>query len=277
MPQKDRYKDRVLNIEFKPVAALETPRAMSLALLTHGKAKMKINGQSATVKAPALLFLNEADRVTASGDFAAQSFSFDEAFLKTAPFSREPDQEFHLALKTGQRLFARDAKQKYWELPNKIYEQIREWFFIMGMEVAAQSDELWCCRIKKYLIQILSMAEDLSALTAEDPVSLALSYIYSAYYEKISLEDLTRQACINRVTLNQLFKERFGCTAMEYLTRYRMKIAAQMLTHTGMKVAEIAEAVGFDYDTYFIRIFTAKKGLSPTSYRRQTRQAAERV
>lgn len=107
----------------------------------------------------------------------------------------------------------------------------------------------------------------------EDQVSLALSYIYSAYYEKISLEDLTRQACI---TLNQHFKDRFGCPAMEYLSRYRMKIAAQILTHTGMKVAEIAEAVGFDYDTYFIRIFTAKKGMSPTSYRQQTRQAAER-
>lgn len=110
----------------------------------------------------------------------------------------------------------------------------------------------------------------------EDPVSLALSYIYSAYYEKISLEDLTRQACINRVTLNQLFKDRFGCTAMEYLSRYWMEIAAQMLTHTGMKVVEIAEAVGFDYDTYFIRIFTVKKGMSPTSYRQMTRQAAER-
>lgn len=136
--------------------------------------------------------------------------------------------------------------------------------FILGMEVQAQSDARWVCRIKKYLIQILGLLEDLHQNSEQSPVDSVLEYIHTNYSRKISLEDLTNCAHLNRVTLNKQFQERCGKTAMGYLFSHRLKVACDLLTHTGMKLDEIARATGFEYDTYFIRQFKAKKGISPT-------------
>ena len=57
-------------------------------------------------------------------------------------------------------------------------------------------------------------------------------------------------------------------TSIGYLLHYRLKIACEALTHTGLSIAEISEATGFQYDTYFIRQFTKKMGVSPTEYRK---------
>ncbi|STY44755.1 transcriptional activator FtrA [Listeria grayi] len=71
--------------------------------------------------------------------------------------------------------------------------------------------------------------------------------------------ELTELTNSNRVTLNRKFRERFGCTAMAYLLNYRLKVAADLLTHTGLTVNEIAASTGFGYETYFIKQFSAKK------------------
>jgi AraC-like DNA-binding protein len=40
-----------------------------------------------------------------------------------------------------------------------------------------------------------------------------------------------------------------------------------MLTYSKLSVKKIAEISGYKYDTYFIRQFTEKIGVSPTEYR----------
>ncbi|MFF2888521.1 helix-turn-helix domain-containing protein [Paenibacillus sp. NPDC057967] len=152
-----------------------------------------------------------------------------------------------------------------------------QWFFVLGTEVQAQSDERWACRIKKYLIQIMGLLEDLNRDSQHSPVDAVLEYIHTHYPQKISLEDLTKCAHMNRVTLNQLFQERCGYTAIGYLLSHRLKMACDLLTHTDMSLHDIAGAIGFQYDTYFIKQFTAKKGMSPTSYRNISRKLATNV
>ncbi|MNC47021.1 Bifunctional transcriptional activator/DNA repair enzyme AdaA [compost metagenome] len=101
-----------------------------------------------------------------------------------------------------------------------------------------------------------------------------LDYIHTNYERKITLEDLTSCAHLNRMSLNKLFRERCEKTAIGYLLSYRLKVASEMLTHTDMSLNEIAQATGFEYDTYLIKQFTAKKGMSPTMYRTSSRISA---
>ena len=61
---------------------------------------------------------------------------------------------------------------------------------------------------------------------------------------------------------------------MSYLLSHRLKVAGDLLTHTGMSLNEIARSTGFEYDTYFIKQFTAKRGISPTAYRNASRELA---
>jgi transcriptional regulator GlxA family with amidase domain len=64
---------------------------------------------------------------------------------------------------------------------------------------------------------------------------------------------------------------------MGYLLQYRLKVAGDLLTHTNMSLNEIARATGFEYDTYFIKQFTAKRGVTPGIYRNTTRERAALV
>ncbi|MGG3280974.1 helix-turn-helix domain-containing protein [Paenibacillus solani] len=282
MPQVDRHKNRTVNIEFTAVedfSKLPYPERLTLILITSGSISGSLNKRPVSISAPAFLCLAEDDemKVLEKHNVAAQSFRFHLEFLNTITLS--DTQDYYLptgpSIQTGLSLFQRD--DPYIAVPyitEKAYPLLFEWFFILGMEVHAQSDASWVCRVKKYLIQILGLLEDLNRNSEQSPVDSVLEYIHTNYSRKLSLDDLTNCAHLNRVTLNKLFQERCGHTAMGYLFSHRLKVASELLTHTGMKLNEIARATGFEYDTYFIKQFTAKKGISPTKYRNITRTFA---
>ena len=56
-----------------------------------------------------------------------------------------------------------------------------------------------------------------------------------------------------------------------YLLDYRLRVATELLAHTGLTIDEIASATGFMYGTYLIRQYMAKTGKSPTEYRQEAR------
>ncbi|GJM70064.1 hypothetical protein HMSSN036_22800 [Paenibacillus macerans] len=67
----------------------------------------------------------------------------------------------------------------------------------------------------------MGLLEDLNRNSEQSPVDLVLEYIHTNYPRKITLEDLTNCAHLNRVTLNKLFQERCGTTAIGYLLSHR--------------------------------------------------------
>lgn len=279
MPQIDRYKNRTVNIEFVPVEDLNRlPYAerRSLVLITSGSLQGTLNGLPISIVAPGVLCLAENDdlKVSEMQHIAAQSFHFHPDFLNSVRLS-ETEQSFPSApsIQTGLSFFQRvDPYSGIPRLTVNAYPHIFEWFFVLGTEVMAQSDERWACRIKKYLIQILGLLEELNRNLEPSPVDLVLEHIHTNYPRKMILEDLTKIAHLNRVTLNKLFQARCGSTAMGYLLSYRLKVACELLTHTDMNLNDIARATGFEYDTYFIKQFTSKKGMSPTTYRNDSRK-----
>lgn len=281
MPQIDRHKNRTVNIEF--VAAedfnvLPYPERFTLIFVTDGSINGLLNERPIAISAPGVLCLSSDDTMQVFDKYNvfAQSFSFHPDFLNTIPISKTGDYfPTNLKIQTGLSLFRkRHPRTGVPRITGKAYPQLFEWFFVLGTEVVAQSDARWVCRIKKYLIQILGLLEDLNRQSEQSPVDLVLEYIHTNYSDKIILEDLTNCAHLNRVSLNKRFQERCGCTAMGYLLSHRLKVAGDLLTHTGMSLNEIARSTGFEYDTYFIKQFTAKRGMSPTAFRNTSREFA---
>ena len=270
MSQKDRYRDRILELDFEVNECFEQlPYAdrFSLVLVTDGTATALLNNKAVEIAAPCVLCLSGGDSLTVncSEHIAAQTLSFSTDFFGVS--------EKNENIPTGLSVFHRnEINTGLFFLDKTIYGKLWDWFFILGMEVFAQSDCLWVCRIKKYLLQIMGMLADLCCEQERDPVNLALNYIHSSYFKKITLDELCRQAHINRVSLNKLFRDRYDCTAMEYLNIYRLKMAEKILTYTRMNLNDISHAVGFEYDTYFIRQFTRWKGMSPTAFRKTSQQ-----
>lgn len=272
MPQKDRYRDRILEIDFEAKASfsqLPYCNRFSLTLITDGSAKGILNGKTEVLTAQSILCLSDKDSLTVDDPkhIAAQTLSFSTDFFGT--LHRKEDENIPTGLSVFQRS---NINTGLFALDKVVYGKLWEWLFILGTEMFAQSDALWVCRIKKYLLQIMGMLVDVYREQEHDPINLVLSHIYANYFRKITQDELCRKACVNRVSLNKMFKERYGCTAMEYLNEYRMKIAERILTYTRMNLNEIAHATGFEYDTYFIRQFTRWKGMPPTKFRKISQQ-----
>jgi Helix-turn-helix domain len=76
---------------------------------------------------------------------------------------------------------------------------------------------------------------------------------------------------VSRATLARRFAHLVGETPPEYLTRWRMDLAAQRLRDTDDTVATIADAVGYRSEYSFSRAFARHRGLAPGRYRRHTR------
>ncbi|GAA3400713.1 helix-turn-helix domain-containing protein [Paenibacillus hodogayensis] len=279
MPQLDRHKNRTVPIEFVAVedlTSLPYPERLTFIFVTSGSLNGVLNERPITVSAPGVLCLSEEDtiQILEKHNVSAQSFRYHPDFLNSIPVSETEDYfPARPNIQTGLSLFQDNpTRTGVPVVTEKAYPQLLEWFFVLGTEVYAQSDARWACRIKKYLIQILGLLEDLNRHSEQSPVDLVLDYIHTHYSDKVTLEDVTKCAHLNRVSLNKQFQERCGCTAMGYLLSHRLKVASDLLTHTGMSLNEIARATGFEYDTYFIKQFTAKRGMTPTEYRNISRQ-----
>lgn len=279
MPQIDRHKNRTVYIEFiadENFINLPYKERFTIIFITSGSMNLQLNDCLIKIVAPSILRLSMDDKIQVleKHNVFSQSFCFHPDFFNTAHFSEAQGyMSTNLKIETGLSLFKKDnIHTEVFAVTEKVYPKLYEWFFVMATEVYAQSDSLWVCRIKKYLMQILGLLEELNQHREESPVNSVLEYVHTHYSDKISLEDLTRCAHLNRVSLNRMFQDLCGCTAMGYLLSYRLKVAENLLTHTGMSLNEIARATGFEYDTYFMKQFTTKRGMTPTEFRNTSRE-----
>lgn len=96
----------------------------------------------------------------------------------------------------------------------------------------------------------------------------AMAYIHEHYSEPIGREDLARHIGVSEGYLSRCFTQETGLSLIQYLTRYRIQRARQLLTTTDMTVTEIALEVGFSDSNYFSRVFRREVGVAPLVYRR---------
>ncbi|MCR4870856.1 MAG: helix-turn-helix domain-containing protein [Atopobiaceae bacterium] len=105
---------------------------------------------------------------------------------------------------------------------------------------------------------------------SDDPVQSALGYISAHYAQDVSLDDLARIATVSPSHLIRLFKRQMGTTPHDYLMRYRITRAKELLAETALTSAAIARQVGFSSESNFSYRFSKVVGQSPREYRQST-------
>ena len=96
-----------------------------------------------------------------------------------------------------------------------------------------------------------------------------LSYMKSHYREQITVPRLAKFSHTSLRNFYIAFQNAAGCSPIQYLIRYRIGLAVELLLHTQFPVSEIADRCGFPDSNYFCKIFHKKMGMSPLCYRRQ--------
>jgi AraC-like DNA-binding protein len=99
-------------------------------------------------------------------------------------------------------------------------------------------------------------------------VERAINFIWDKYSEPLSLADVANSAILSRFHFIRLFRDTTGVTPGRFLSAVRIYHAKRMLLTTGMKITDIAFAVGYSSLGSFSNHFTASVSVSPGRFRR---------
>lgn len=82
-----------------------------------------------------------------------------------------------------------------------------------------------------------------------------------------TLDDLAEASFTSRSVLAERFTALVGVAPMQYLKRWRLALAARMLCSERGKLAQVAEAVGYESEASFSRAFRSEYGVPPGTWR----------
>jgi AraC-like DNA-binding protein len=82
-----------------------------------------------------------------------------------------------------------------------------------------------------------------------------------------TLNELASHACMSRAALAARFTHVVGHAPMQYLTLWRMQIAARLLADSSIKVAAVGREIGYESEAAFSRAFKKTVGVSPAAWR----------
>lgn len=100
---------------------------------------------------------------------------------------------------------------------------------------------------------------------ADRQLSLALAAIHERPQEPWQLESLARLACMSRARFTEHFRNVVGMPPGEYLTRWRIGLA-QNLLRKGLPVKVVSAEAGYTSAPAFTRAFTTMVGVSPRQW-----------
>ena len=121
--------------------------------------------------------------------------------------------------------------------------------------------------IRRYLAGLPGQAGWLAGLQDEF-VGRALGLLHERAAHGWTLDELASAVGLSRSAFAERFARLVGEPPIQYLARWRMQLAARLLTDGTAKVAAVALEVGYDSEAAFSRAFKKIAGVSPMAWRR---------
>ena len=104
-------------------------------------------------------------------------------------------------------------------------------------------------------------------------IDLVVEYIHKHYAEKITNDDIGRNVNYHPHYLNKLMLEYKGVTLHRYLTEFRINSAKIFIKTTDRDIGAIATDCGFVNLSHFTKAFKQCVGISPTEFRKKSRES----
>lgn len=89
----------------------------------------------------------------------------------------------------------------------------------------------------------------------------------NSLFTNLTIEELSRQLFVSKMTLTKEFKKKYGITPYSYYLNKKLSQAKLMLRST-MTIKEISDKLCFTDEHYFSGLFKLKVGVSPSSFRK---------
>jgi AraC-like DNA-binding protein len=142
-----------------------------------------------------------------------------------------------------------------------------------GECVLARASELMFVEVLRRYVASLPPEQTGWLAGVRDPfVGRALGALHGRPAEPWTVESLAKEAALSRSALAERFVHLVGEAPMQYLTRWRMQLAATLLRSRNVSVFEAAMEVGYASEAAFSRAFKKVVGVPPAAWREGQRE-----
>ncbi len=98
-------------------------------------------------------------------------------------------------------------------------------------------------------------------------VKRAVAYLHQNYARPLSRWEIAEAIGVSEDYLSRVFSRELGLSPWDYLNRYRVNRAKELLSRTDVNIRSVAHQVGFRDQAYFSRVFHKLTGKSPNTFR----------
>lgn len=158
-------------------------------------------------------------------------------------------------------------------IPELLHEITKEFQTeAFGYELAIQNHIgrifLW---ILRYFHETSSefMQSDLADLELIRRLQPSLDYVLENFNEEITATKMAALCNMSSSYFSRTFNNQMRMNFNEYVNYVRIMEAEKLLVSTNMNITEIANTVGFNTTSYFIKLFKEYKRISPKQFRKE--------
>jgi two-component system, response regulator YesN len=139
--------------------------------------------------------------------------------------------------------------------------------YLPHLEIADIHSSLELCHwFTQQMKQIFQWVENNQVEPKHIAIERALHFIQDNYNKELSLLEVAEHSNISSAYFSVLFKEQMGESYIKYVTKLRIEQAKKLL-HSGAKVNEVSERVGYNNYRHFSELFKKHVGVTPGYYR----------
>ena len=122
--------------------------------------------------------------------------------------------------------------------------------------------------IQSALDKLIGFVFNLDSVKFKSIVYETNKYIKQHLPGKICLEDAAANVCLSKSYFCKIISKELGYTFTELVSRIRIEQSISYLDKNNMSIAQIAQAVGFEDQSYYTKCFKRVVGVTPAQYRK---------
>lgn len=142
---------------------------------------------------------------------------------------------------------------------NVVLEEISEPMFYMSLYHTKD-------RLKKVFAQLFELILEKESCSNRT-ILRTIRFIKENYADTLDLNTIAREVNVSRTYLSALFKQKTSVNLMEYLARFRIDKAKELMESSDARIYEIAESVGIPDTKYFCKLFKKYTGFTPSKFK----------
>jgi AraC-like DNA-binding protein len=137
-----------------------------------------------------------------------------------------------------------------------------------GSTLAKLAELLFVEALRRHVEGLPAQGKGFLAGVRDRHVGRALALLHGEPDRTWTVDKLAREVALSRSALAERFAELVGETPIQYLTRWRLALAARLLSVGREGVARVAERSGYESETAFSRAFKREFGMPPAAWRK---------